>query len=87
MLHLKRILTHSYVIIPYRYYIIRNWAIHLAIKQKKVVALCTLLVMNPDLTIPNDGGQTPNDLSLSIHGKKLSEFQRDAYVCSSYYLV
>ena len=55
-------------------------ALHIALKQRKIVAVCILLVLDSDITIKNDEGQTPSDLCLSLLGKPIMEYQQDAYV-------
>ena len=55
-------------------------ATHISVKQKKLYALSTLLIMEPDLTILNDEGDSVNDLCLKILGKRVIDLKIDAYV-------
>ena len=54
--------------------------VHIAVKQRKINALCALLLFDPDLSIVNDEGLSAGDLCLSILEKDIKEYQQEAYV-------
>jgi hypothetical protein len=70
----------GYVWTPWIHTYLGDTALHIAIKLKKLVAMCAILVLDPDISIRNDEGQTPADLCLSVLKKPMLEFQQDAYV-------
>ena len=69
----------GYVWTPWIHKFQGDTALHIAIKQKKERALCTLLLLGADITIKNDEGHTPADLTLSILNKDIFHYKLDAY--------
>ena len=61
-------------------YILGDTALHMALRQNKIVCVHALLVLGAETNIRNDAGETQEELIKKLTGKDLNIFRRDTEV-------